>query len=96
MLAYFLRRLVTVFIPTLLGISILVFVIMHMIPGSFVDVLLGIGTDISDEMVKSHSSIPARARSTRVWDERSGCSGPTFCVHKRRESNGCVHNWYRI
>ncbi len=51
MLAYFLRRLITVFVPTLLGISILVFVIMHMIPGSFVDVLLGIGTDISDEQI---------------------------------------------
>ncbi|HIQ04202.1 MAG TPA: ABC transporter permease, partial [Anaerolineae bacterium] len=51
MLAYFLRRLTLVFLPTLLGMSILVFVIMHLIPGSFVDVLLGIGTDISPEQV---------------------------------------------
>jgi peptide/nickel transport system permease protein len=48
-LSYFLRRVVTVFLPTLLGISILVFVIMHLIPGNFVDVLIGIGTDITEE-----------------------------------------------
>jgi len=51
MLTYLLRRLVTVFLPTLLGVSILVFVIMHLIPGSFVDVLIGIGTDVSPEQV---------------------------------------------
>jgi peptide/nickel transport system permease protein len=46
---YLLRRIVTVFLPTLLGISIVVFFIMHLIPGSFVDVLIGIGTDITEE-----------------------------------------------
>ncbi len=46
---YLVRRLVTVFLPTLLGISIAVFAIMHLIPGSFVDVLVGIGTDITEE-----------------------------------------------
>jgi len=49
--SYLLRRIFLIFIPTLLGMSILVFVIMHMIPGSFVDVLLGIGTDISEEQI---------------------------------------------
>lgn len=33
----------------MLGMSILVFGAMHLIPGSYVDVLLGIGTDISEE-----------------------------------------------
>jgi len=51
MSSYLLRRILFIFIPSLLGMSILVFVIMHMIPGSFVDVLLGIGTDISEEQI---------------------------------------------
>ena len=40
---------ITVFLPTLLGLSMLVFGAMHLIPGSFVDVLLGVGQDISAE-----------------------------------------------
>lgn len=51
MFAYFLRRILFVFLPTLLGISILVFTIMHFIPGSFVDVLIGFGTDVSPEQI---------------------------------------------
>ena len=51
MLSYFLRRVLLVFLPTLLGISILVFTIMHLIPGSFVDVLIGFGTDVSPEQI---------------------------------------------
>ncbi len=49
MLSYIARRLVVVFLPTLLGISILVFGAMHLIPGDFVDVMLGIGPDVSAE-----------------------------------------------
>ncbi len=51
MVAYLLRRIVLVFLPTLLGISILVFTVMHLIPGSFVDVLVGMGTDITPEQL---------------------------------------------
>jgi len=51
MFSYFLRRIALIFLPTLLGMSILVFTIMHLIPGSFVDVLIGIGTDVSDEQI---------------------------------------------
>lgn len=51
MITYLTRRIVLVFVPTLLGISILVFIIMHLIPGSFVEVLVGIGTDITPEQV---------------------------------------------
>ena len=51
MFAYFLRRLVFIFLPTLFGISLLVFIIMHLIPGSFVDVLLGVGADVTPEQV---------------------------------------------
>ncbi len=51
--SYLLRRFFFVFIPTLLGMSILVFTIMHMIPGSFVDILLGVGTDISAEQIEN-------------------------------------------
>lgn len=40
---------ITIFLPTLLGMSILVFGAMHLIPGSYVDVLLGVGQDISPE-----------------------------------------------
>lgn len=49
MFSFLARRLVTIFLPTLFGMSILVFGAMHLIPGSYVDVLLGIGTDISEE-----------------------------------------------
>ena len=49
MLGFLIQRLVTVVMPTLLGISILVFGAMHLIPGSFVDVAIGIGPDVSDE-----------------------------------------------
>lgn len=40
---------ITIFLPTLLGMSILVFGAMHLIPGSYVDVLLGVGQDITPE-----------------------------------------------
>lgn len=49
MFAFLARRMITVFLPTLLGMSILVFGAMHLIPGSYVDVLLGVGQDISPE-----------------------------------------------
>ncbi len=49
MLTYLLRRLVTVVLPTLLGVSILVFAAMRLVPGSFVDVLIGVGPDVSQE-----------------------------------------------
>lgn len=49
MLGFLIRRLATVVVPTLLGISILVFGAMHLIPGSFVDVAIGIGPDVSEE-----------------------------------------------
>lgn len=49
MLSYVARRLLTVFLPTLLGISILVFGAMHLIPGNFVDIMLGLGADVSEE-----------------------------------------------
>jgi len=49
MFSFLARRIITVFIPTLLGISILVFGAMRMIPGDFVDILIGIGPDVSAE-----------------------------------------------
>lgn len=49
MFSFLARRLITVFLPTLFGMSILVFGAMHLIPGSYVDVLLGVGQDISPE-----------------------------------------------
>ena len=49
MLGFLIQRLVTVVAPTLLGISILVFGAMHLIPGSFVDVAIGIGPEVSEE-----------------------------------------------
>ena len=49
MLTYLARRIVLVVLPTLLGISLLVFGAMRLIPGSFVDVLIGIGPDVSEE-----------------------------------------------
>jgi len=49
MIGFLARRLLTVFVPTLLGISILVFGAMRLIPGNFVDVMIGVGPDVSDE-----------------------------------------------
>lgn len=49
MFAFLARRLITIFLPTLLGMSMLIFGAMQLIPGSYVDVLLGVGTDISEE-----------------------------------------------
>ena len=49
MLGFLARRIVTVFLPTLLGISLLVFAAMHLIPGNFVDIMIGLGGDVSDE-----------------------------------------------
>src|SRR5918998_6838830 len=49
MLTYLARRIVLVVLPTLLEISLLVFGAMRLIPGSFVDVLIGIGPDVSEE-----------------------------------------------
>ncbi len=49
MFSFLARRMITIFLPTLLGMSILVFGAMHLIPGSYVDVLLGVGQDISPE-----------------------------------------------
>lgn len=48
MLSFLARRMITIFLPTLLGMSILIFGAMHLIPGSYVDVLLGVGQDISE------------------------------------------------
>jgi peptide/nickel transport system permease protein len=48
-LGFLARRIVTVFLPTLLGISLLVFAAMHLIPGNFVDIMIGLGGDVSDE-----------------------------------------------
>lgn len=49
MLTFLARRMITIFLPTLLGMSMLVFGAMHLIPGSYVDVLLGVGQDISED-----------------------------------------------
>jgi peptide/nickel transport system permease protein len=49
MLRFLAQRLITVFLPTLFGISILVFGAMRLIPGNFVDVLIGLGPDVSEE-----------------------------------------------
>ena len=49
MLTYLARRVVLVVLPTLLGISILVFTAMRLIPGNFVDILIGLGPDVSEE-----------------------------------------------
>jgi peptide/nickel transport system permease protein len=49
MVTYLARRLITVVLPTLLGISVLVFGAMHLIPGNFVDVMIGLGPDVSQE-----------------------------------------------
>jgi peptide/nickel transport system permease protein len=53
MLTFLLRRALTVFLPTLLGISILIFGLMHAIPGNFVDILIGVGVDITPEQIKA-------------------------------------------
>lgn len=49
MVSFLARRLMTVVLPTLFGISILVFGAIHLIPGSFVDVMLGLSADVSAE-----------------------------------------------
>ncbi len=49
MLSYLVGRIVTVFLPTLLGISVLVFGAMQAIPGDFVDIMIGLGPDVSEE-----------------------------------------------
>ena len=49
MVQYLARRIITIFLPTLFGISILVFGAMRLIPGNFVDILIGIGPDVSPE-----------------------------------------------
>jgi len=49
MVQFLAHRIITVFLPTLLGISILVFGAMRLIPGNFVDILIGIGPDVSPE-----------------------------------------------
>lgn len=49
MVGFFARRLITVVLPTLIGISLLVFSAMRLIPGNFVDVLIGVGPDVSQE-----------------------------------------------
>jgi peptide/nickel transport system permease protein len=49
MVSFLVRRIVTVFLPTLLGISILVFGTMRLIPGNFVDVMIGLGPDVSQQ-----------------------------------------------
>ena len=58
MLVFLARRIVTVFLPTLLGMSILIFGAMRLIPGDFVDVLIGVGPDVSqaqrEEIARSY------------------------------------------
>ncbi len=49
MLTFLARRVVLVVLPTLLGISILVFGTMRLIPGNFVDIMIGLGPDVSQE-----------------------------------------------
>jgi len=49
MVQYLARRIITIFLPTLFGMSILVFGAMRLIPGNFVDILIGIGPDVSPE-----------------------------------------------
>jgi peptide/nickel transport system permease protein len=48
---YLLRRVVVVFLPTLFVISVVVFFVIHLIPGSYVDVLLGTSADVSEEQI---------------------------------------------
>jgi peptide/nickel transport system permease protein len=48
---YFARRVLAVLLPTLLGVSIVVFTVIHLIPGSFVDILLGVSGDVTPEQV---------------------------------------------
>jgi peptide/nickel transport system permease protein len=49
MIAFLARRIITVFLPTLFGMSILIFGAMRLIPGDFVSVLIGVGPDVSAE-----------------------------------------------
>ncbi len=49
MVGFLARRIITVFLPTLLGISLLVFFAMRLIPGSFVDVMIGLSGEVSDD-----------------------------------------------
>jgi peptide/nickel transport system permease protein len=51
MLGHLARRVVVVLFPTLLGVSIVVFTIIHLIPGSFVDIMLGVSADVTPEQV---------------------------------------------
>lgn len=53
MLVYLLRRAVFVFVPALLGISILVFLVIRLIPGSYVDVMLGTTADVTPEQIEA-------------------------------------------
>ncbi len=58
MLTFLLRRLLTVVLPTLFGVSLLVFGVMRLIPGDFVDILIGVGPDVSqaqrDQIARSY------------------------------------------
>ena len=58
MLTFLLRRLLTVVLPTLFGVSLLVFSVMRLIPGDFVDILIGVGPDVSqaqrDQIARSY------------------------------------------
>lgn len=51
MFTFLFRRFILIFLPTLLGISILVFAVVHLIPGSFVDILLGTSGDVTPEQI---------------------------------------------
>lgn len=51
MLTFLFRRVVLIFVPTLVGISILVFAIIHLIPGNFVDIMLGTNADVTAEQI---------------------------------------------
>lgn len=51
MLVFLGRRVILALLPTLLGVSLIVFAIIHMIPGSFVDILLGVSGDVTPEQV---------------------------------------------
>jgi len=58
MLTFLLGRLLTVVLPTLFGVSLLVFSVMRLIPGDFVDILIGVGPDVSqaqrDQIARSY------------------------------------------
>ena len=61
MIGFLARRVLTVFVPTLLGISILVFGAMRLIPGNFVDVMIGVGPDVSDKQRAALAASDGRA-----------------------------------